>query len=194
MCHGATQHTMGDRYLPPRVLELVEAAGRRPHGWAEERIRRDARRFYADSKKARLRELLRGASRHDTDARRKLTNLASAEASRKKKQFVQERSFQALNRLCAAQRSLARAVAVLVAANERIRSDNDRLAAMLANAGTPQHLLLPSQLPLIADTPSPPPSQLPEQEQLQLPPAKIHECTPFDDLAPLCTHPFLDME
>lgn len=121
---------MAERYLPPSVAELVESAGRRPVAWAEERIRRDGRRFYAVSKETRLRELLRDA--RDPDARRKLTNLASAEASRKKKQFIQERSFQALRRVCAAHRTLARAVGVLVAANERQRKENLRIAAMLA--------------------------------------------------------------
>lgn len=193
---------MAERYLPPRVAELVEAAGRRPHSWAEERIRRDGRRFYADSKKARLRELLRDA-RGDPDTRRKLTNLASAEASRKKKQFVQERSFQALRRLCAAQRSLARAVAVLVAANERQRSDNVRLAALLTNSPRSDHHL--TALQSTQHTLSLMPMSLP----LPLPPslsasgdagegALVGECAgdsaPFDDLAPLSPHPFLDIE
>lgn len=131
---------MADRYLHPRVAELVDAIARRPASHAEDRIRRDGRRFYKDAKKARLAQLLREEARASAsggvcvDARRKLTNLASAEASRKKKQFIQERSFLALRRKAAAELSLVRAICTLVAANERQRRENVRISGALAKA------------------------------------------------------------
>lgn len=132
---------MADRYLHPRVAELVSLISRRPPSHAEDRIRRDGRRFYKDAKKARLAQLLREEARTAEgggvciDARRKLTNLASAEASRKKKQYIQERSFQALRRKAAAEMSLVRAICTLVAANERQRRENVRISSALAKCG-----------------------------------------------------------
>ncbi len=184
---------MAERYLPPSVAELVESAGRRPVAWAEERIRRDGRRFYAVSKETRLRELLRDA--RDPDARRKLTNLASAEASRKKKQFIQERSFQALRRLCTAHRTLARAVGVLVAANERQRKENLRIAALLAAATVNPMSSLPHSPATTAATHQSPMIDLPnESEAANLDMPKIendHDVGNFADFGNLDAERFL---
>ncbi len=128
---------MAERYLHPKVVELVNTIGRRSQTYTEDRIRREGRRFYKDSKKARLNQLLKEEilqrdSNICVDTRRKLTNLASAEASRKKKQYIQEKSFQALRRKSISEISLVRAICTLVSANERQRKENIRISALLA--------------------------------------------------------------